>query len=62
MRLRTKLEKLEKELKARSGETKLIIRHEMINEDGEIGEVRIQEIVLSPPVPDTENAKGGNPS
>lgn len=46
MKLRTKLEKLEKELRAREGEKKIIIRQEIINEKGEVEEMRTKEIVL----------------
>ncbi len=62
MRLRTKLEKLEKELKASEGEVKIVIKHVMIGEDGKPEEFRTQEIALKHSAFGTEIAKGGKPS
>ncbi len=59
MRLRTKLEKLEKELKASEGEVKIVIRHEMISGEGKAEGFKIQEIVLKRSTSGTEIAKGG---
>ena len=61
MRLRTKLEKLEKELRASEGEVKIIIRHKMINGEGEAKEFKTQEIVLKRSTYGTEIVKGDNP-
>lgn len=58
MRLRTKLEKLEKELKASEEEVKIIIRHVMICENGKPEEFKTQEIVLKCSAFGTEIAKG----
>ena len=46
MSLRTKLEKLERELKGRKEETKIVIKHQIINEKGEVEEIGVQEIIF----------------
>jgi len=46
MRLRTKLEKLEKELKTKEEEIKITITHELIHEGGRVEKLGTQEIVI----------------
>ena len=57
MNLRTKLEKLEKELKHKGEERKIVIEHRIINEKGEVEEVKVKEITLKGGVRDEHKEK-----
>ena len=60
MSLRTKLEKLERELKGREEEVKIVIKHQIIKEGGKVEDIGVQEIALKGGGIGMKIAKGGS--